>query len=64
MASEVMQTLYEWFGIVGIEPPAEITSIATLIPYLIQVSVALMITGMVFGALVKIAGLFTEWRWR
>ena len=59
-----MQTLYEWFGIVGLDPPMEITNIATLIPYLIQVSVALMITGMVFGALVKIAGLFTEWRWR
>ena len=64
MASEVMQTLYEWFGIVGLDPLIEVTDMSTLIPYVLQVCVALMLTGMVFGAIVKIAGLFTEWRWR
>jgi len=64
VASDVMQTLYEWFGIVGLDPMIELTDMSTLIPYVLQVCVALVLMGMVFGAIVKIAGLFTEWRWR
>ena len=64
MASNVMQGLWEWFGIIGLDPLAEVTDMSTLIPYVLQVCVALIITGMVFGAIVKIASLFTEWRWR
>ena len=60
----IMVMLSEWFGIVGIDPAFPIVDLATLIPYLLQVCLAIVLTGLVFGAVVSIAKMFTDWRFR
>jgi len=60
----MMNLLYEWFGIVGIDPLAVPANLSELIPYLLQVCVAVVVTGLVFSVIVRIAKLFTDWRWR
>ena len=58
-----MELLYEWFGVVGL-PTLDIVDMQTLIPYLLNVVIALAVTALVFRTVVQIAKLFTEWRWR
>ena len=58
-----MELLLQWFTTVGIEP-LEIVDMQTLIPYVLNVVIALAVTALVFRTVVQIAKLFTDWRWR
>ena len=60
----MMNLLYAWFGVVGLDPAAIPVDMSELIPYLLQVCVAVVVTGLVFSTIVQLAKLFTEWRWR
>ena len=60
----MLQTVYEFFGIIGVPgtPPA---TLAELIPYLLQVIVGLVLVVAVFKTVGAIASAFMDWRrWR
>ena len=64
VSSDLMQTLLTWYGVVGIDVNTVFTDLSTLVPYVIHVSTGMVLTGLVFGTVVKICKLFTDWRWR
>lgn len=56
----MMQTVYEFFGIAGLENPQ---TMAELIPYLLRFFVALGLVLAIFKFVGYISGFFYNWRW-
>lgn len=58
----MLDIVYEFFGLVGLDVVAP-DNLAQLIPYLLQFTVAVVLTLAVFKVIASIVQIFCNWRW-